>query len=150
MDLSKREKEIAIELGIDVIGAVWYFGALLSGGMAGPKEMAAIVLSIIGFAIVASIIATVIVNKQHGDEPLDERDWGIDARAFKVGYYVLTVSCCILAGQIFIDTLDLFAGRHLDIASDPFVLANIVLGMVIFSFIMKASVQLFLYRRASA
>jgi hypothetical protein len=156
-NLSNREKKLWATLTID-LGAAWlYFSGVYStsGGFSAPSvEMAAVVIEVMVFSIIAAIIVFGWINYQAGEERADERDYMFSARANSVAYAVLCVCVALTIGSVFRLPDNFFkadssasipAALMLEIT--PMLMAHMLLTALIVSAAAKALVQLYFYRR---
>ena len=151
--VSNREMNIWSELIIDLIGLSIYISFLFT--LSGDDnqrlyDLGAVVTKIIGISIVLGIVTHIIINGNNNQEPMDERDKHIDARAAKVGYYTLIVSNILVLWQVVVSDkiVDFFERQNTLSISDPFEIGNAILICLIVSGLFKAITKLILYRKS--
>lgn len=90
-ELSNRQQNILAELALEIVIIVYFINKIL--GLSNDTawvsiEVGWIIGKTIGLAIIGAIALSVVINRR-GEEPPDERDHRIAARAHKVAYLSL-------------------------------------------------------------
>jgi hypothetical protein len=147
--LSNKQQNIMAELFIELAVAIYFINKVM-GLSAGTEwvsmEVGWIVGKTIVFAIIASIILIGFINYR-GEEPADERDHRIAAKANSVGYISLYAGTCIVIGlisNVHIAGDYLFQGKG--IAMDYFHILFALIAALALSSIIKSCTQLYLYQ----
>ena len=147
--LSNKQQNIIAELFIELTVASYFihkvFGLSASTEWV-SMEVGWIVGKTIVFAIIASIILMSFINYR-GEEPADERDHRIAAKANSVAYISLYAGICIVIGLIsnaHIAGDYLFQGKGL--AMNYFHILFALIAALVLSSIIKSCTQLYLYQ----
>ena len=149
-----REKHLWIELTITAMVSLYYFYSSyrLSGWTEiASYEMGILVRNVIILSVVASIILYALFAREN-PEQRDERDLAIESRGNALGYYSLTLLCCVLIGTIMlsegilaIGETDTFTSQASSINSA--VAMHCLMVALMISGLIKQATQLFFYRR---
>ncbi|NVJ68827.1 MAG: hypothetical protein HWE08_00650 [Alphaproteobacteria bacterium] len=146
--MSFHEKSTAVMLGGIILVYSWYFTQMLAIAETAPVDegVAAIatiapllgitIAALVGIAIVAHIVIAIVDVSRQGDvdDAKDERDELIDLKSEQRGSIALTI------GALAVLTM-MLTGFSM------FWAANALLGAMVLSTIVKASFQLYYYRR---
>ena len=152
MEYSTREKNIWIELILNLFVSLYYFTAIyqLNGWeeITGD-EIGYVIRNVIVFAIIGTILLHTIFVKNYNEQPKDERDIAIEAKGNATGYYTLVILCTLLIAHIMLNegVGFLFSERTVPFTG-PFAMHLILIAIMIASF-SKSIVQITCYRRGS-
>ncbi|HEY7772896.1 MAG TPA: hypothetical protein VIC26_06930 [Marinagarivorans sp.] len=100
--LSNRQQNILAELALEIAVIAYFINKImgLNDDTAwGSAELGWIIGKTVVLAIIGAIIMMVVINRR-GEEPADERDHRIAARAHKVAYLSLYVGVCLVIALI--------------------------------------------------
>lgn len=151
--ISRREANIWGSLAIDLITAVYYFSGLavvgVAGGLANPA-LVKVAFQAVVLAIIVSIVVFTAIRALTPDEPMDERDYRIQARANTAAYYVLTAGVLATIGHLAIyrlvePILDTEVPAGLGTA--PGLVVHMLLAALIVASVSRSATQLVHYRR---
>ena len=151
--MSRREANIWGSLFIDSITAIYYFSGLaavgLANGLANPGLVKVAVQAVL-LAIIASIIIFTAIRALTPHEPMDERDYRIQAQANTIGYHVLVLGVLATVGHVAIISLvePIFGTeRPAAFGTTPGLVVHLLLVALIVASVGRAATQLFHYRR---
>lgn len=147
---SKREVMLAGTLFIDITVGVYYFYHWVTIGNHESLldvNMIAIVIHVIIFSAIAASVLSLLVYGTQNEEAKDERDFLIEVKAYKYGFYSLTTLLGLLIGQLIADSLaiSLWAEKALNLNITE--IANLLLLIIIIAWAVVATAQLLFYRR---
>ncbi len=150
MDISTREKNIWIELSLNIVVSAYYFISVynLSGWTEiSGEEIGRIIGNVIVFAILGTIILHILFIRGTKEENKDERDKAIEAKGNAFAYYVLVVLCFFLIGHIMLNEgiKDIFPRREIPVTG-PLIIHFIFFALLISTSI-KSIVQIICYRK---
>lgn len=148
-EMSNREKSIWAEILLDVVIALYFFPRVfaMEGGVgANAGEMG----GIIGVVIVIAIVGSAIIYGLFGVgkvEAEDERDYQIDAKAHRLGYWAVVSTISFLIGHMVLNeaTKEIF-GFQYEVMTPGQIVVYMLLSLTISAFV-KDSAKLFYYRR---
>ena len=147
--LSNREQNIIGELILEIAVALYFVNKILSlcpGSEWVSAEVGWIVSKTIGFAIIGGIILMSIINFR-GEEPADERDQRIAAKANRIAFISLYAGVCIVIGLISNTHIagDYLFGGH-GLAINYFHIMFALIAVLTMSSLVKSFSQLYLYQ----
>lgn len=147
--LSNREQNIIGELILEVTIALYFVSKILSLSPGAPwmgSEVGWIVTKTIGFAIIGGIILMGAINMR-GEEPADERDLRIAAKANRIAYISLYAGICMVIGVMSNAhiTGDYLLGGEGFALNDFHIIFALMAALTLSSFI-KSLGQLYLYQ----
>ena len=147
--LSNRQQNIIGELVLEIAIVIYFVNKIMGLG-AGAEWISAdvgwIVSKTIGFAIIGGIALMIAINFR-GEEPADERDHRIAAKANRIAYISLYIGICIVIGLIsnaHIAGDYFFSGKGL--AIDYFHIMFALIAALTLSSFIKSFTQLYLYQ----
>ncbi len=154
MNISAREKNTWIEFTIPAVVSLYYFYSSyrLSGWtQIVSYDMGVLVWNVIVLSVVASIILFVLFSLENPEQK-DERDLAIESRGNALGYYSLTLLCCILIGTIMLSEGILSIGETATLTAqassiNSAVAMHFLMAALMISALFKQATQLFFYRR---
>jgi hypothetical protein len=150
-DFSVREKNLWFELIVDVVVALYYypkvFKLMLAGSLTGTA-MTNLIVSTVVLAIIASAVLAALLHQQQKPEPLDERDFYIDARATLWFARVLVFGVVSVMGWIVLQEFNPWPDRALFVMS-PLVIAHFLLFSLMLASMTKSILKLLMYRLGS-
>lgn len=149
--LSTREQNILATLTLDLLVTLYYFSELagMETGLTEPSEqMGQLILKVIILSILASILLFGWIRWRSGEEePRDERDYQIEAKANSIAYGVLFGAVALLIGHLIINAIDWHASVMPFLSFTPMLCAHALLVILLLSSTAKSVTQLYLYRR---
>ncbi|MCJ8323513.1 MAG: hypothetical protein HRU29_13125 [Rhizobiales bacterium] len=147
---SKREIMLAGSLLIDIIAGIYYFYHWLSIGdhsVLLDKNMVSVVIFIAIFSAIGAAALSLLVYGKAAQTAKDERDLQIEVKAYKIGFFALTILLALIIGQLIMDEMaaSLWADRAL--ALNLAEIANYLLLAIMLAWGVVSAAQLFYYRR---
>jgi hypothetical protein len=148
-NMSFREKGAWAYLITTLVVFVPYFVSIFSRLLQGSQDVSFVLGAFIGatiFCTVLSIVFGIIVQVSSREEPYDERDLIVDAKANRNAYYVLLTLCfmamgCVLFIPVFFASLPTNPFVMLVFASQVFFLCFVVAEII------KYTTQVIFYRQ---
>lgn len=151
-DISTREKNLWVELLVDVIVALYYYPKMFLLITAGDvaltgERMTNLIISTVMLAIFVSVALAALLHDRKEPEPRDERDLIIDNRGSVLFGRLLLA--CVLAIMAMIVTQQMSIGRRVDwlIELSPLVIGHLLLFTLMISSTASSALKLVLYRR---
>ncbi len=150
-DMSVTEKKLWAELFVDIVVALYYFPKMFvlirTGDTVLSAEMAALVVRTIIVAIVVGIAVSVLLRVWQESQRPDERDIQFSARGTLIANGALVAFVVLIMGQLVVEGLFPGLAGKLGVTAKPLIIAHLLLLSLLFSSVIKAVAQLFLYRR---
>jgi hypothetical protein len=151
-ELSIREKNLWVELLVDVIVALYYYPKmflLITAGDAAltGERMVNLIISTVMLAIFVAVALAALLHEKQQPEPKDERDLVIDNRGSVLFGRMLLACVLFIMGMIVMQEMSI--GRQLEwlIALSPLVIAHLLLFTLMISSTTSSVLKLVLYRR---
>ncbi|WND01788.1 hypothetical protein QGN29_09505 [Temperatibacter marinus] len=151
--LSPREKNLWVNIIIDVIALTWFAYFLATTPATVEAYKTELFSFVAGVALVSIVIAStlgLIFSKAHELEDMDERDELIALKGMKVGYYVLGGLMIYLIGAAYLDAFTaLVDGEavYKGVRFSPLVIGNVLLVVITLSTLAKDVASLIYYRK---
>ena len=150
MDMTFQEKSIAGSLLFIAVLFSYYFSEVYQVVSADSAEglirLPFIAIGVVVALIVLEAVYHAVIAVHRKPEDPDERDALIEARASRIGYFVLLAANIFVVGHLMLNGIFEFAGRD-DVLGTPIMAANFVLFSIIIAEIARFAAQLVFYRR---
>ena len=149
-DISVRERKIWVELIIDVVVSVYYFMIIYELATKDGLDLAvigALTLKTVIVSIVLGILLAIFFIGNRKEEPADERDQLIAAKANAAGYYTLGTGIAFLIFHSIAVAIGQASPVFLQNPLTPVELALTLGALVVIASSIKASMMLYYYRR---
>jgi hypothetical protein len=107
-DYSIREKNLWFQLFVDIAVALYYWPQalrLMAAGDLSGGAMVGLITGTVITAIVVSAVLSIFLHMQQKPEPMDERDYMIEARSSLLASRVLVVCVFIIIGHVVMQEL---------------------------------------------
>lgn len=151
-DLSVREKNLWVELLVDVIVALYYYPKMFVLIVAGDaaltgERMVSLIIGTVMLAIFTSVALAALVHEKKRPEAKDERDLLIDKRGGALYGRVMLLCVLAIIGIIVMQQMTL--GREVSwlIALSPLVIAHLLLFTLMLASTASSVLKLVLYRK---
>lgn len=148
-ELSNKQQNIIGELVLEIAIVIYFINKIMGLGT-GTEWISAdvgwIVSKTVVFAIIGGIALMVVINFR-GEEPADERDHRIAAKANRLAYISLYFGICVVIGLISNTHIAgdyFFSGKGLSI--DYFHIMFALIAVLTLSSFIKSFTQLYLYQ----
>lgn len=151
-DLSIREKNLWVELLVDVVVALYYYPKmflLITAGNAAltGERMTNLIISTVGLAIFVSVALAALLHEKTTPEPKDERDLLIDSRGSALFGRTMLACVLVIMGMIVMQEMTLGRQTGWLITMTPLVIAHLLLFTLMISSTASSVLKLVLYRR---